>query len=827
MIKKGYILNKTTFTENKQVFVELWVKTDEKTVRLVSPPQQPTCFVADKNKANLVNATTSLARDISFTSAQFKTLEQEPVSTVKVKTESQMHTLRKIAAENHITLYEADIRVADRYLMERFVYGALEYADINDGDEIRDARIRPSAYLPSFSWISIDIECDEDESLFSVSIAGRNHNEVILVRPPSFRNTSLASENASYILTVVDDEKTLLNEFCSRVCAIDPDIILGWNVKQFDFAVLSRRATANRLKLVLGRQGREATVRAWEDQTLVNIPGRCTIDGIEALKTMTYQFESFSLDYVSGQLIDERKLIKEGDKLRAIKNLYNNNPLSLADYNFKDSELVNTIQDKTRFIDFLTLRGTLTGLELGRPGGSVAAFLNVYLPKLHREHYVAGVRPSNGGLASPGGYVMRSLPGLYDDVLVLDFKSLYPSIIRTFNIDPLGLAEGLKHPENAIPGFKGAVFSRTKHFLPNIIKNLWLQRDEAKRQKDAPRSQAIKILMNSFYGVLGSGGCPFYDPRLASSITLRGHDIMQTTAKWIEELGYTVIYGDTDSTFVHLNNIISLGTPAETGRALAKIINEKWHELIANEFELDCELEIEFESHFTKFFMPTIRGSSQGSKKRYAGIRTLSVENSPEKSSEHCSEHSPEKRKDNNNDVTNIESNTDSSKQIETKAQHEELVFKGLENVRSDWTQLAKDFQYDLYAKVFKQQPVKQFIRDVIATVNSGAVDHKLVYKKRLRKPLSSYTKSHPPHVKAAILADTLNAEQNRPLQYQRNTTISYVITVNGAQTNDMISSPLDYNHYIDKQIRPIAESILPSIGLDFNDIVDDQMMLF
>ena len=88
-------------------------------------------------------------------------------------------------------------------------------------------------------------------------------------------------------------------------------------------------------------------------------------------------------------------------------------------------------------------------------------------------------------------------------------------------------------------------------------------------------------------------------------------------------------------------------------------------------------------------------------------------------------------------------------------------------------------------------------------------------------------TKSHPPHVKAAILADTLNAEQNRPLQYQRNTTISYVITVNGAQTNDMISSPLDYNHYIDKQIRPIAESILPSIGLDFNDIVDDQMMLF
>ena len=141
----------------------------------------------------------------------------------------------------------------------------------------------------------------------------------------------------------------------------------------------------------------------------------------------------------------------------------------------------------------------------------------------------------------------------------------YPSIIRTFKIDPFGLAEGLKSPETAIEGFKGAVFSRESHFLPSIIENLWLQRDEAKKQKDAPRSQAIKILMNSFYGVLGSGGCPFYDPRLASSITLRGHEIMQTTAGWIEELGYTVIYGDTDSTFVLVEGNDALGTPSETG----------------------------------------------------------------------------------------------------------------------------------------------------------------------------------------------------------------------------------------------------------------------
>ena len=101
-----------------------------------------------------------------------------------------------------------------------------------------------------------------------------------------------------------------------------------------------------------------------------------------------------------------------------------------------------------------------------------------------------------------------------------------PAIIRTFKIDPLGLVQGLANPDNAIEGFKGAQFDREQHFLPDIITSLWQQRDRAKRDGDAARSQAIKILMNSFYGVLGSGGCRFYDTRLAA--LLLWSDIMQT-----------------------------------------------------------------------------------------------------------------------------------------------------------------------------------------------------------------------------------------------------------------------------------------------------------
>lgn len=792
-IRQGFILNKATFNQQGKTFVELWVKTDTGTIRLITAPQQPTCFVALSELDKLQRVTEDRISHLSFSDDNFKTLEQLKVVTVKTHTEQAMQQLRQLAQSHAITLFEADIRVADRFLMERFIYGSIEFIHPASNtnvtiDTIENAQVRPCEYRTIFDAISIDIECNEHEELFSIALAGNAINEVLLIKPPSFSVEQIIAEHSNqYTLTVVEDEQSLLHLFNKRIRDNDPDIILGWNVKQFDMAVLARRMKYCNVKFAIGRQARNAKVREWEDQTIVDVPGRCVIDGIESLKTMTFQFDSFSLDSVSSALLGEHKLIQDDNKLEAIKKLYLNNPIALCNYNFKDAVLVNRIQEETQFIDFLALRGTLTGLDLNRPGGSVAAFLNVYLPRLHRKQYVSGVRPENGGLASPGGYVMRSQPGLYEDVLVLDFKSLYPSIIRTFKIDPLGLAEGLIAPDTAIEGFKGAQFSRDEHFLPDIIENLWRQRDEAKKNKDAPRSQAIKILMNSFYGVLGSGGCPFYDPRLASSITLRGHEIMQQTAAWIEELGYTVIYGDTDSTFVHVEGNNNLGSPKETGTQLADIINSKWHELLRTNYDIDCHLEIEFESHFSTFFMPTIRGSSEGSKKRYAGLKSIVVDG----------------------------------------ALKEKLVFKGLENVRSDWTNLAKAFQYALYQKVFAGEPVEGFIQQTIVDIKNGKVDEELVYKKRLRKPLSSYVKSLPPHVKAARLTDAMRKEKNLPLRYQSNTSISYVITTQGPQTIDYQFAPLDYDHYIDKQIKPIAESILPLIGLSFEAITTDQMSLF
>ncbi|MFB1035440.1 MAG: DNA polymerase domain-containing protein, partial [Sinobacterium sp.] len=316
------------------------------------------------------------------------------------------------------------------------------------------------------------------------------------------------------------------------------------------------------------------------------------------------------------------------------------------------------------------LRAQLTGLAIDRVGGSVAAFTNLYLPKLHRSGYVApNMGDGESDLIAPGGYVMDSIPGLYKNILVLDFKSLYPSIIRTFKIDPMGLIEGLlcKDPSKNVKGFDGAYFSRDNHFLPDIIQSLWGERDKAKQEKNAALSQALKIIMNSFYGVLGSTGCRFFDPRLSGSITKRSHELIKTTKGWIEDHGFQVIYGDTDSIFIHVGSEKSSSESRKLGRNLQAFINKKWRQVLKDDFNLVSELEIEFETHFSQFLMPTVRGgtldngSTIGTKKRYAGI---------------------------------VSTGTD-----------DKLIFKGMETVRSDWTELSKIFQQELYRRVFNGEP--------------------------------------------------------------------------------------------------------------------------
>jgi DNA polymerase-2 len=294
----------------------------------------------------------------------------------------------------------------------------------------------------------------------------------------------------------------------------------------------------------------------------------------------------------------------------------------------------------------------------------------------------------------------------------------------------------------------------------------------------------LKIIMNAFYGVLGSSGCRFFDPRLASSITLRGHEIMHRTRELIEEQGYQVIYGDTDSTFVWLKVAHTEEQATEVGRALVDHVNEWWNKHLRLQFGLDNALELEIDTHYLRFLMPTIRDSDEGSKKRYAGL-------------------------------------------IAKPDGSEEMVFKGLESVRTDWTPLAQQFQQGLYLRIFKGEAYRDYVRDYVDRTVSGELDALLVYRKRLRRPLDEYQRNVPPHARAARIADEYNRLQGRPLQYQNGGWIRYVMTMSGPEPLEAQRSPIDYEHYLTRQLQPVADAILPFVGADFAALTSRQQFLF
>ena len=715
-IQQGFVLTRQARDFSGQTQIDIWVSTPNGPTLLTVKGERPIFFIEQSN----IDACTKLAKEAGI-ECEIKALEltnfsHTPLAGCYTRLVRESNALNQAFNQESITTFEADIRLADRFLMERFIKGSIEFTgnvtSRTQHQRVANTKCRAGDYLPNLSVVSLDIECSEKGILYSIGLDSPMDSRVIMVGP---------KQEADTAIQWVKDEAALLEAMIDWFKRYDPDVIIGWNVIDFDFRLLHKRAEWNKIKLNIGRDSQPSFFRSsvQSQQGFITIPGRVVLDGIDMLKTATYHFRSWSLESVSQELLGEGKDIHNvHDRMDEINRMFKFDKPSLAKYNLQDCVLVNRIFEHTHLIEFAIERSRLTGVELDKVGGSVAAFTNLYLPQIHRAGYIApNLQPENW-IASPGGYVMDSIPNLYDSVLVLDFKSLYPSIIRSFLIDPMGLIEGLKQEigrddDQAVEGFRGGQFHRSKHFLPEMIETLWAARDVAKKNNEKAFSQAIKIIMNSFYGVLGSSGCRFFDTRLASSITMRGHEIMKQTKVLIEEKGYQVIYGDTDSTFVSLNGSYSQEDADEIGQSLVAYINAWWTQHLKDKYNLTSILELEYETHYRKFLMPTIRGSETGSKKRYAGL---------------IGEEGDEK-----------------------------IVFKGLESARTDWTPLAQRFQQTLYEMVFHDQDPTDYVRNFVDETAAGKHDDLLVYQKRLRRKLHEYQKNIPPQVRAARMADDIN----------------------------------------------------------------------
>ena len=782
---QGFLLTRHWRDLESGCEVEFWLATDAGPRRVRLPAQTPVAFVpaevGDAVRQLLEREQGWELRPLALTD-----FHHRPVLGLYCRQYRQLLRLEKRLRQHGIGMYEADVRPPERYLMERFITAPVAFAGRpGEGPLVLDGQLKPApGYRPVLRTVSLDIETTFQGDLYSIALEGCGQRQVYMLGPPN-GDPSQVDFDLEYCAT----RPELLERLEAWFARHDPDAVIGWNVVQFDLRVLQKHADRGKRPLRLGRGGAALEWRedrGGQEHYFVGIAGRLVIDGIEALRSATWSFPSFSLESVAQSLLGEGKSIDNPfDRMAEIDRMFAEDKPQLARYNLKDCELVTRIFARTGVMAFLLERASVTGLAADRSGGSVAAFEHLYMPVMHRQGHVAPNIGDVAGADSPGGFVMDSRSGLYDSVLVLDYKSLYPSIIRTFLIDPVGLVEGLREPEEAtVPGFRGGRFSRTRHCLPGIVTQVWAGREAAKRERNVPLAQALKIIMNAFYGVLGTTGCRFFDPRLASSITMRGHEIMHRTRALIEERGYQVIYGDTDSTFVWLGGAHADADAERICRALVEHVNRWWRSHLREELGLESALELEYDVHFRRFLMPTVRGSDEGSKKRYAGL------------------------------VTGADG-------------RDEMVYRGLETVRTDWTPLAQQFQQGLYERIFKNQPYEDYVRGYVAATLRGEHDALLVYRKRLRRPLEEYQRNVPPHVRAARMADEHHLRHGRPAIYRKGGWIRYVMTTAGPEPMETLHSPIDYEHYLSRQLEPVADAILPFLGERFGRLTSRQGALF
>jgi len=656
---------------------------------------------------------------------------------------------------------EADVRFAYRVLIDRGLRAGVSI----EGDAVvgSDGLVRftnpalaPAEVRPPLVWLSLDLETTPDASaVLSAALVGAGVEEVHLV---ASRPVAGAIVHA--------DERSLLGAFVARIRALDPDVLLGWNVVDFDLRVLDARCRALGVPGDLGRIP-GATVlqedRGFTRQTRALIPGRMVLDGPNLVRD-ALRLQDYRLDTVAHAVLGRGKRLdpEAPDAVAEIQRLYREDPEALAAYNLEDARLVLEILEHEGLLALTVERSLLSGMQLDRVGASIASFDLLYLPELRRRGVVApSVDPGRKAEQIAGGALLDVVPGLHREVAVFDFKSLYPSLIRTFQLDPLAHALAAQAPgSDAIEAPNGARFAREGAILPGLIERYAAARAAAKARDDRHGDQAIKIMLNALFGVLGASGCRFFDPAIANAITGFGQQTLRWTAEAFAREGVAVLYGDTDSVFVTV--------PRDDAEALRTRVEAAVAERVRETYRVEPQLTLELEIWFERLWLSRLRGGRGASHKRYAGW-------------------------------------TDGR-----------LVVVGLESVRRDWPGVARRLQEGLLERLFTDQDVASYAREVTEAVLAGTLDEELVYAKRVRKAsLDRYTATTPPHVQAAR---RLVEAGRRP-----GPVVRYVVTTDGPMPvvpGQPLPARIDRAHAVEKLLRPVADAILAEVGTSFDEVI-------
>ncbi|MFB6135858.1 MAG: DNA-directed DNA polymerase, partial [Halobacteriaceae archaeon] len=544
--------------------------------------------------------------------------------------------------------YEADILFPNRLLIDK---------DVTSGVRVPDRRADDDAVdVPHEEVAAVDADADLRVNTFDIEVDDRNgfpeegeEPIVCLTSHDSYRDEYVAwlydapegaapapgdlsgyelldgERDAAVDVRAFDTEEAMLAAFLDYVEETDPDVLTGWNFTDFDAPYLLDRL--DRLDpftdrdLDVDRLSRVDEV--WRsDWQGPNLKGRVVFDLLYAYqRTQFSELESYRLDAVAETELGVGKERYAGD----IGDLWEQDPERLLEYNLRDVELCVEIDRKQDIVAFWEEVAEFVGCKLEdatTPGDAVDMYV------LHKAHGKFAL-PSKGQQEAEeyeGGAVFDPITGVRENVTVLDLKSLYPMSMATINASPETKVDPDAYDGETFRAPNGTHFRREPDgIIRDIITETLDEREEKKARRDDndpgsaeyeryDRQQAaVKVIMNSLYGVLGWERFRLYDREMGAAVTATGREVIEFTEEAANEIGYQVAYGDTDSVMLELGPDVTTEEAIERSFDIEEHINDRYDEFALRELDADVHnFQIEFEKLYRRFFQA-------GKKKRYAG----------------------------------------------------------------------------------------------------------------------------------------------------------------------------------------------------------------
>ncbi|WGI18170.1 DNA-directed DNA polymerase [Methanonatronarchaeum sp. AMET-Sl] len=797
---EGHLLNAEYITEYGEPVIRLWIKQKNKITVGYYRDFEPYFYAIPKDEADIQKLKKQILEiegeryDEVIKPKKVETEKRfdkgEKTKVLKITTNHPQHvpTLREeISNLKEVSEYrEADIPFINRFVIDKGLIPSSKI--ILKGKKTESEYTEKAIEINSLKGVFEEETPELKKLTFDCEMHNKERSPdpekdpiiIISLVTPDGNSKLLTSDNGG--------DKELIQKFLKEIKKWDPDVILTYNGDDFDWPYLKDRAEKHNIKLEIGRDKSTPDFRGGARKT-VSIKGRLNIDLYRIASRDLGEVKVKSLEEVADYLNVMNSTNRTDIPGHRVGEYWDDKEKRKKLLKYAREDAVSTagvgeelLPNQLEFSK-LTKQFADDISKMGR-GRQVEWYL---ISKAHEQKELVPNRTGyrSGSNTYLGGFVLEPEKGLHENVISLDFSSMYPSLMISYNISPdtyIPPDQTEKHQDyHKAPEVEHRFRKDREGFFTEILEELLNHRAKIKKEiKNAKtkeetkslkvREKAIKTLTNSFYGYTGWGAARWYKKECAEATTAWGREMINQAIQTAQKKNLKVIYGDTDSIFI------------KTTKQNSKNIN-KIAQKLAKQLNQTLPLEIEIEKHYQTIFFTE-------KKKRYAGL-------------------------DQNN----------------------EIYIRGLEVRRGDWCDLAREMQQKVIEIILKDKnPEKavKVVKKTIKNLKNGEIPiDKLVIRKTLSKSISKY-ESRQAHVHAAEKAEKEGIEVGPGKK------ISFVVTTKGGKSIgersfpiEMFKSykngtltmengrkiPIDIDYYIENQVIPATSRVLNYFGYTENDL--------